>query len=232
MFAVPVRSAARANRAARHRRTRSRIGRQGFNALERGTGRTGAGAGRAGVRARRDQSSALQIFSRDRRGTVPYFSRRPRARRAQEAAGRAGRADAGAAQIQQERNPPAQHRRQPGRADPVSFQAARIARHQGKGAARIQAPDDRGQPPAQGLRKSRRQDAARRARQDSAPATGGTVGLAGIRAGQRARGRHVFEQRRSSSEVARSRRSRASASRRRSRVRWPSWRRCGFEWNR
>ena len=108
-----------------------------------------------------------------------------------------------AAQIQQERNPAAEHRRQPGRADAFSFQAARIARDQGERAARIQAPHDRGQPPAQGLRESRRQDASRAAGQDSPPAPGRAFRVAGICAGQRARRRHLSEQRRSSSEVAR-----------------------------
>ena len=49
---------------------------------------------RAGLRARRDQPSALQVFSRDRRGALPYFSRRAGSRRPEEAARRAGRADA------------------------------------------------------------------------------------------------------------------------------------------
>ena len=94
LLALPVRSSARTTGAARDRRPRSRIGRQGFDATQRGAGRAGAGERRAGLRARRDQPCALQIFSRDRRGALPYFPRRAGARRAQEAARSAGRADA------------------------------------------------------------------------------------------------------------------------------------------
>ena len=109
-----------------------------------------------------------------------------------------------------------QHRRQPGRADSVAFPAARIARHQGKRARRIPPPDDRGQSPAQGLRKSRRQDANAAAAKDSPPAPGRTARRAGIRAGPRACGRHFSEHHRSQSTLARHQGRDASASRKRS----------------
>jgi phosphotransferase system enzyme I (PtsP) len=76
---------------------------------------------------------------------------------APEADRRAGGPDAAPAQGQQGGDPPAAHGRQPGRADPYPFSIARDPRHQGKGTRRVSPPDDRGESPAQGLRKGRRQ---------------------------------------------------------------------------
>ncbi len=58
--------------------------------------------GRGSRRYRRDKSSTLQIFPRDRRGALSHFSRRAGAGRAQQADRRAGGADADAAQVHQE----------------------------------------------------------------------------------------------------------------------------------
>ena len=114
---------------------------------------------------RRDQPSALQIFSRDRRRALSHLSRRAGAGRAATSRSacwwcrRCARRKFTKSEVRL-----LQDRGQPGRADPFALPAARDPRHQGKGARRVSPADDRGQPPAQGLREGRRQDPASRRR--------------------------------------------------------------------
>ncbi len=60
-----------------------------------------------------------------------------------------------------QRGAAAAHGGSPGRADPVALSTARDAGDQGEGTRRVSPPDDRGESPAQGLREGRRRDARR-----------------------------------------------------------------------